>query len=80
MQDPERDEWHYFRVIAENHDEASKIVDKFDFGFGDVSLQDKTKYSVCALMKLNEPTMIYTEPRIISYSFLGSNDGESDDN
>ena len=69
-QDPEREEWHFFCVAAKNHDEASKIVDKHNFGLGDVSWTEKTKYSVCILNKLIEPTMIYTEPRILRYSFL----------
>lgn len=78
-QDPDREEWHYFKVVAENHEHASKIVDKHDFGFEGVSWTEKTKYSVCKLMKGLEPTMIYTEPRIISYSFLGPCDEENDD-
>lgn len=68
----EEDEWHRFIVVAKDHDEASKVVDKFDFGFGDVSWTEKHKYSVCKLNKPIEPTTIYTEPRIISYSFLGT--------
>ena len=42
----------------------------YNFGLGDVSWEEKTKYSVCILNKLIEPTMIYTEPRILRYSFL----------
>lgn len=67
----EEDEWHYFRVVAHDHKEASKMVDKHDFGFGDVSWTEKHKWSACKLDKLIGLTTIYTEPRILNYSFLG---------
>lgn len=76
--DPYREEIHRFNVIARNHEEASKIVDKHDkfgFGFGDESW---TNYSVNRMYR--QPTTKYTEPRIINYSFLVSNnDDESND-
>jgi hypothetical protein len=72
----EEDEWHYFKVVAKDSKEASKIVDKHDFGFGDVSWTEKHKWSVCKKDKLIGPT---TEPRILNYSFLGTNKEESDE-
>lgn len=77
----EEDEWHYFRVVAENHEEASKVVDKHDFGLGGVSWTKKHKWSVCKKDKLIGPTTIYTEPRILNYTFLGTNpDQEESEN
>ena len=70
-----RVECHRFNVIAKNHDEASQIVDKHDFGFGDVS---RTNYSVNKMDR--KPTTKYTESRIINYSFLVYNDDESNEN
>ena len=63
-----REEWHRYFVIAKNHDEARKIVDK-QHG-EDVSCT----YSVNKTDR--NPTTKYREPRIIHYSFLVSNDDD----
>jgi hypothetical protein len=68
--DPYREELHQFIVIAKNHDEAKKIVDKFG---GDVSW---TNYSVNKMYR--RPTTKYTESRLINYVFMVSNDDEDE--
>jgi hypothetical protein len=76
----DREELHYLEFVAENREEASKMIDKHDFfGLGnDVSWSAKTKWSSCTEIKRRNEANIVTDPRILSYQFVRTVDDDDD--